>query len=161
MKEKNSGKVLWLATYSCFIYMLFASFNITGKMFITQTYLYVYSEGMQHYINYKALTLANIQYTFILHKQVVFLPNCGTTQPSYFASSYWQNEISIYFIDSITRTHNIFIASPICQWVWDQGCRDMQFRSYLRHCHYYIYNIWTFSINFIIRNVVLYCQYIK
>lgn len=43
LKEKDSGKILVLATYACFIYMLFASFSLTGKMLMSQSYVFLYT----------------------------------------------------------------------------------------------------------------------
>ncbi|CAD8076633.1 unnamed protein product [Paramecium sonneborni] len=61
IREESSSKTLWLVIYVCVIYLLFGSFNICGKFFLTGTYIYSFSDNIQE-INYRSLNLANFQW---------------------------------------------------------------------------------------------------
>lgn len=61
VREKSSSKTLWLVMYTCLIYLLFGSFNVCGKIFLTCAYLYSFSDFNDESIDldYSALNLAD------------------------------------------------------------------------------------------------------
>ncbi|CAD8132124.1 unnamed protein product [Paramecium pentaurelia] len=60
IREQSSSNTLWLVIYVCLIYLLFGSFNICGKFFLTCTYIYSFSDNFS-VLNYRSLNLANFQ----------------------------------------------------------------------------------------------------
>lgn len=60
IREESSSNTLWLVIYVCLIYLLFGSFNICGKFFLTCTYIYSFSDNFS-VLNYRSLNLANFQ----------------------------------------------------------------------------------------------------
>ncbi|CAD8046053.1 unnamed protein product [Paramecium sonneborni] len=76
-REKSSQKTLWLVIYICFIFLLFGSFNICGKIFLTCAYIYSFSDSISN-LDYTSLNLANFQwflFQLVGPLSLPFLPN--------------------------------------------------------------------------------------
>ncbi|CAD8047129.1 unnamed protein product [Paramecium sonneborni] len=76
-REKSSQKTLWLVIYVCLIQLLFGSFNICGKIFLTCAYIYSFSESLSN-LDYASLNLANFQwflFQLVGPLSLRFLPN--------------------------------------------------------------------------------------
>ncbi|CAK83386.1 unnamed protein product (macronuclear) [Paramecium tetraurelia] len=56
VREKSSATTLWLVIYICFIYLLFGSFNMCGKIFLTCAYIYSFSESISQ-LDYTSINL--------------------------------------------------------------------------------------------------------
>ncbi|CAD8046978.1 unnamed protein product [Paramecium primaurelia] len=77
VREKSSSKTLWLVIYICFIYLLFGSFNMCGKIFLTCAYIYSFSENISH-LDYSSLNLVNFQwflFQLVGPLSLTFMPN--------------------------------------------------------------------------------------